>query len=99
MPGEDLTSQEDDSPNSGGRSAHFQGGVNGGGFGAHIASALPKVKQASPDFDPASSVLMAANQYSGVGLGSSDSTMRVSNPYGMSMRNSIKQMDDGNAEE
>lgn len=56
--------------------------------GTHEATAVP---QASPKFAPDASVLLAANQYSGVGLGTSDSTLSVANPYGKSMRDTLKQ--------
>lgn len=69
------------------RTSEFSSGIAGGGS---IASALPEVAQATPNFNPSSSVLMAANQYSGLGLGSSDSTMRIANPYGIAMRDQLK---------
>jgi hypothetical protein len=76
------------------RTDAFAGGRAGGGPGVHIATAIP-VQQADPSFNPASSVLLAANQYSGVGLGSSDATMRVSNAYGVMMRDQLKQSGSG----
>ena len=51
----------------------------------------------TPAFDPAGSVLLAANQYSGIGLGSSDVTMRISNPYGTAMRDQLKESGSGKA--
>jgi hypothetical protein len=85
----DLQQDDEQAPES--RTAHFSAGASGSGMGSTIASALPQVKQASPDFDPASSVLLASNQYSGLGNASSDSTLKIANPYGLSMRNSIRQ--------
>jgi hypothetical protein len=73
------------------RRGEFDGGA--GGFGANVASALPQVAQASPNFD-SSGVLMAANKYSGLGLGSSDSTMHIQDPYGIAMRDQLKQTGD-----
>ncbi len=90
--------QDDDERAPESRTAHFSAGASGSGMGSTIASVLPQVQQARPDFDPTGSVLQAANSWSGVGNGSSDSTLRVADPYGLNMRNSLRQMDDGKAE-
>jgi hypothetical protein len=76
-----------------GRLSEFAGGQYGGGTGVHTATAIP-AQQANPDFQPAS-ILMAANQFSGAGLGSSDSTLRISDPYAVAMRDALKQSGSG----
>jgi hypothetical protein len=78
------------------RTDAFSGGVAGGGA-AHIASSLPRVQQATPTFDPTSSVLLAANTYSGVGNGSSSGTMRISNPFGQAMKDQLQSSGSGKA--
>lgn len=79
------------------RTEEFASGAGGGGRNVHAATAMPstRMQQANPVFEPAASVLMASNSYSGVGLGSSDATMSVSNPYGKAMRDQIKQSGSG----
>ena len=56
--------------------------------GSHIATAIP-VQQATRAFQPAS-VEMAQNAYSGAGLGFSDSTASVLEPYQLSMKKSLQ---------
>lgn len=56
--------------------------------GVHTATAM-RAPQADPSFQPAS-VLMASNQYSGVGNGSSDNTLSVTEPYQKSMRDQLR---------
>jgi hypothetical protein len=77
------------------RSAHFDAGASGSGAGTTIASSLPRVAQVNPAFDASGSVLDAANRFSGVGNGSSSSTMRISDPYGQSMRDQLKSSGSG----
>jgi hypothetical protein len=86
----------DDSQAQASRSSQFSDGIAGGGA---VASSLPQVAQASPDFDSSGSVLTAANAYSGLGLGSSDSTMRIANPYGLAMRDSLRATGSGKVPE
>jgi hypothetical protein len=93
----DLQNVQNESSES--RSNAFAGGVAGGGLGTYVASVLPRVQQAKPAFDPSGSVLQAANQYSGIGNASSDSTLKISDPYGVNMRNSLRQSSSGKAEE
>jgi hypothetical protein len=78
-----------------GRAAHFRSGASGDFSGTHAATSIPEVQQASPVFNPASSVLMAANQFSGVTNASSEGTLKVSNPYGLMMAESLKQSGTG----
>jgi hypothetical protein len=80
MAQDQVQDQEDDAP-SGGRSAQFQGGVSGGGLGTHIASALPQVKQVSPDFDASDSTLMIPNSMRTVNGVSNSSYMNQQLPY------------------
>ena len=76
------------------RIQEFGGGIVGGGT-THIAGTLPEVNQAPASFDASGSVLMAANQFSGVGLGSSNSTVRINNAYGAMMRDQLKESGNG----
>jgi hypothetical protein len=80
-----------------GRSAEFAGGQHGGGA-VHAATAIPS-QQAEAGFSDAASVLLAANQYSGAGLGSSAHTMSVKDPYSMAMKATLQQSGDGAEQE
>lgn len=75
------------------RAREFAGGAGGGGEGVHAASTMATT-QASPDFQPAS-ILMAANTYSGIGNATSQSTLRVANPYGLAMQQTLKENSSG----
>jgi len=85
MAADEIMQDSDLAPES--RSDAFSGGIAGGG---HIASSLPEVQQASPDFDASGSVLTAANLYSGVLNGSSENTLRISSPYDLAMRQTLQ---------
>jgi len=71
------------------RSSAFASGQTGSMEGMHVATATPSPRPAERAFNPASSVLMAANRYSGVLNASSEGTLRISNPYGLAMKETL----------
>lgn len=73
------------------RNGAFTDGAHGGDLiGAATHSATSIQKNVAAPFNPAASVLTAANAYSGAGLGSSSQTMSIKDPYAAAMKSELQ---------